>query len=1251
MLSWSWVLPLLTLLDVSKVIRVGLIGNPQMMDYPRRMLEMALSVDVMADWMKFLEDVAFECDLSPEQKRAFWATFDRSNANEKYKEIVGRTKDDEGRQVFAGEAAFTKLMTAVFKAFQQELFPDLSKAAKNKREKLEGFLRKEFSRRQKSERPLAVAVSAQEGSGLNPGMPMQRVRSLENYVERPEALKAVKELLLEDSSETDIVAIYGMGGLGKSSLAEALACEEDISHRFPDGILRIVLGQQPQILSELHKCLRQLRAPMPFPTQAEDAIEQLKELLIDRKTLLIVDDVWKSQHLQAFCVSGENCQILLTAREAADLPIPDRAKYPLPLMSQEEAINLIRLTLGGKWQDSMREKVLTFASEVGYLPLALKLGAGLVKWDMSWELLLQEFKECRVAAFKRLRSDRENWTEEEQRYQDLDVCFEISLKRLSKKHQQEFAWIGVLHEDSAFDCDVAATLWNCKSIDAQATLSTLHARSLLTTNNDRVYGNYLYQIHDLLHIKAQDLICQSEQSEVAGLSLGSLAEAHVSFLGHYKIKINSWHELPNDGYIHRQLIWHMEQADWSDEVHKLMAMSNDRGRNAWFEACEEIGDPAVFVQSIADAWRLAEELCAQDKERSIILQCHYALIQATLNSLNKQIASELLAGLIQYEIWPADRVLRFVETLEDDYDTSTKLAAVIPFLPADSLEKATQIFNRLSKIEDRARVLARLSARKPDLFALAYEESKKVKDSYERAKLLTELSRQKVEIFKEACMQAKNIPNKYLQAISLIELLPQESSLLQDILELAEEMTQGDYFSLSDPEKELCENERAFIYSKIISYEPIWLDYVLKIARKNFYKETKANILANLAKYYDKVTFLDEAIYAVQQINGSFSQSELMSFLRDCDKRCVETALDLAKIIDDTYEQFCFLGCFFENQENAYESLLEMTVKIKDPYQRGLSLLAFKYPSIDIKKKISDVKDEIEEEHSKANFMLKIASESCDMAVQKEICKEVLDIAESSKWGHRKSLILQYLASHEFSKLHIKRMKKLAITIEDPIQKASALSSLAKYDNSLIGKVYEVLSVESESKSNVFIDVGYIGSQGDDAFAYNKFLIIISLADIYEKALVDAEKLVEVMQSPTYKSLGLCRLSLHTPDLCSSALQSTANIGGLFAKADALIDLATCCSDELFPEIMDIVDSLQVPAYKAQVYGELIQDWSLDNCSHQFLSELLHVLANRPRRDLLKDLRSLQPAISRLGGEKSMNGLISSVKGICSQWP
>ncbi|NER52847.1 MAG: hypothetical protein F6J92_40660, partial [Symploca sp. SIO1A3] len=74
------------------------------------------------------------------------------------------------------------------------------------------------------------------------------------YVERPELSQEVKQHLLGEATRTGtlvISAIYGLGGIGKSTVVGALAHDPDVRSYFPDGIFWATLGQQPDILSFL----------------------------------------------------------------------------------------------------------------------------------------------------------------------------------------------------------------------------------------------------------------------------------------------------------------------------------------------------------------------------------------------------------------------------------------------------------------------------------------------------------------------------------------------------------------------------------------------------------------------------------------------------------------------------------------------------------------------------------------------------------------------------------------------------------------------------------------------------------------------------------------------------------------------------------------------------------------------------------------------------------------------------------------
>jgi hypothetical protein len=79
------------------------------------------------------------------------------------------------------------------------------------------------------------------------------------FVARREPLEALKTLILDRDKPPDtfvVSAIRGMGGIGKSVLASALARDTEIRQRFPDGIIWVPLGQTPDLLPLLEAVIR-----------------------------------------------------------------------------------------------------------------------------------------------------------------------------------------------------------------------------------------------------------------------------------------------------------------------------------------------------------------------------------------------------------------------------------------------------------------------------------------------------------------------------------------------------------------------------------------------------------------------------------------------------------------------------------------------------------------------------------------------------------------------------------------------------------------------------------------------------------------------------------------------------------------------------------------------------------------------------------------------------------------------------------
>src|SRR5262249_33108882 len=81
-----------------------------------------------------------------------------------------------------------------------------------------------------------------------------------HYVRRPEEERRLEEDLLRQDEGPGVVisAVFGLGGIGKSTLAAAVVQSRQVRERFADGVLWLTLGQNPELLSLLGQWIRDL---------------------------------------------------------------------------------------------------------------------------------------------------------------------------------------------------------------------------------------------------------------------------------------------------------------------------------------------------------------------------------------------------------------------------------------------------------------------------------------------------------------------------------------------------------------------------------------------------------------------------------------------------------------------------------------------------------------------------------------------------------------------------------------------------------------------------------------------------------------------------------------------------------------------------------------------------------------------------------------------------------------------------------
>jgi len=173
------------------------------------------------------------------------------------------------------------------------------------------------------------------------------------YVVRAELAGLVEAVVAVDggavglTAEVAAVGLHGQGGIGKSVLAAALARDEGIRCRFPDGVYWVRVGERPDVLAVQLDLLGRLGARGSTPRTVTDAAAELREVLEQRRVLLVVDDVWSPDAARAFRVTGPRGRVVYTSRDPAVPAGAGARPHPVGVLSPAAARALAANVLGG----------------------------------------------------------------------------------------------------------------------------------------------------------------------------------------------------------------------------------------------------------------------------------------------------------------------------------------------------------------------------------------------------------------------------------------------------------------------------------------------------------------------------------------------------------------------------------------------------------------------------------------------------------------------------------------------------------------------------------------------------------------------------------------------------------------------------------------------------------------------------------------------------------------------------------------
>ena len=174
-------------------------------------------------------------------------------------------------------------------------------------------------------------------------------------------------------------------------MAAALTRDQDVCRSYPDGIISVGFGNQPDLVKLQQDVASHFGSRQFFDTEVQGQ-RVLRQLLAHKAVLLILNNVRKATDMRAFDVLGPRCRVLATTCDAS-IPRTLRGQsIPVSLFVDSDALQLLADAVG-KERPSLPPEAHEIVKECGGLSLAVaQCGAMGKRYGGHWDLILDRLR-------------------------------------------------------------------------------------------------------------------------------------------------------------------------------------------------------------------------------------------------------------------------------------------------------------------------------------------------------------------------------------------------------------------------------------------------------------------------------------------------------------------------------------------------------------------------------------------------------------------------------------------------------------------------------------------------------------------------------------------------------------------------------------------------------------------------------------------------------------------------------------------
>jgi WD40 repeat protein len=383
------------------------------------------------------------------------------------------------------------------------------------------------------------------------------------YIVRNRELDQLIRVVLDPGTADRPVAVFGIGGCGKSVLAAALARDPRVQAAFPDGVAWVRVGRECRPIQAQRRFAAKFDRAQHFTDEdLEIGLSELRRLLAGLRCMVIADDLWEMDTFRGIDAVRPPGRLVFTTR---DREIVRGANGAVPLEVLALNLDQARAVLAGwvKLEPGFlppRADALCLAA--GNLPLAVAMIGALVyadggsaQWGPAWEGVLEHLRQHDLEAIGQKFGNYDHAT--------LLRAVQVSIESLTPAERRRYFDLAAFAGQGPVPSSVAEALWAPVGLTPAAIrtmIRQLADRSLLR----RDAGNRI-SLHDLQFDVAEHYLAE-QPSGVAG--------AHAQLLTGYQTRLQGLTEFrPGTSSFFSYLARHLVEAPPGSPV---WVASNDR---------------------------------------------------------------------------------------------------------------------------------------------------------------------------------------------------------------------------------------------------------------------------------------------------------------------------------------------------------------------------------------------------------------------------------------------------------------------------------------------------------------------------------------------------------------------------------------------------------------------------------------------------------------------------------------------------